>query len=37
MLSLGVLFDVNYTCILSVFFMYIYHSNVRFTPYSKDI
>ena len=27
MLSLGVLYGVNHTCILSVFFMYLYNSN----------
>ena len=35
MLSLGVLFDVDHICILSVFFMYLYNSNARFTPYSS--
>ena len=31
----GVLFGVNYTYILSVFFMYLYDSNARLTPYSS--
>ena len=35
MLSLKVLLDVNYTYILSVFFVYLYNSNARFTPYSS--
>ena len=26
---------MNYICILSVFFMYLYNSNARFTPYSS--
>ena len=35
MLSLKVLFGVNYTYILSVFFVYLYNSDSRFTPYSS--
>ena len=35
MLSLGVLFGVNDTCILSVSFMHLYNSNARFTSYSS--
>ena len=30
-----VLFGVNHTWILSVFFMYLYNSNARFMPYSS--
>ena len=33
MLILGVLFGVNYTYILSEFFVYLYNSNDRFTSY----
>ena len=29
------MFGVNHTCILGVFFMYIYNSNARFTSYSS--
>ena len=35
MLRMGVLFSVNYIYILSVFFVYLYNSNARFTPYSS--
>ena len=32
MLSLGVLFDVNYICILSAFFIHLYNSNAKLHP-----